>query len=948
MVNINNKNHKLAIVGININGGSVVELDKFERAIYQGKQYSISQSSNLKINEIVNRAIEDAKVELNAKIAVIIVSDDNTASLADLNNPNFTHTATSKTVFSAIQMAQKLLALKEVDAVAIASGASPNSPVLNGGLVLIDADARKNKQRIYATIDAVTIPENSSVKSQTIIQTCQQAFNIARVKAEDIGYLEICGSSILEPNQLEIKELAAAYQSSASELNCAVGSLKTNIGNDVSSEMGSLIKSALCLYYRYIPAVPEWTNPKYPELWRGSPFYVQTQSKPWFLATDTNKRIAAINSFSNGNIAHLILSESPLAQERDSRYLQKMPYYLFPLAADDLTTLIEQIKTLETKISQSDSLAVTAAQTFATYLFDQNATYAVGILGRNFKELQRETQRAIKGIKNAFETGEDWKTPVGSYFTAKPLGKKGKVALVYPGAYSSYVGIARNLFRLFPKIWDSPIIQSVYSRVASIEKFLYPRSLNALTKRQLEGLEQQLIDNPLSMLESEVGIAGLMSTILRDYFKLQPDCCFGYSVGETTMAIAQGIWTDFSPISSGLNSSQLFTSRLCGDKDAVREYWGLKDEEINADWGNYVLMAEVSQVKEYVAKENRVYLTQINTPTEVVIAGDIAGCQRVIAAIGCNAIAAPFNHVIHCEAMASEYDEFVKLHTLPINKQSQIDFYSSANNGIVDLDSEVMGHNIAKVLCQQFDFPRIVNRVYDSGARIFMEVGAGNTCSRWIGENLKDKEHTRIFLNRRGIEEHTSLLRGLAQLVSQRVSLDLSPLYESNSSLESKLKTFTQGDVWEGVEPNLPKPQQPVNISDSKNKKYYTNQEIMVTLSPHYWGCFSMEELQITANFNSQNIEILDVAKNQKADIIDRAIQGQQLFSSFSKKQNEPLLSKNKNISDFIYSNARQISINNLQSSQSQAIFLKGRQSSFNQIVEMVELHLSLLNREIK
>lgn len=32
-----------------------------------------------------------------------------------------------------------------------------------------------------------------------------------------------------------------------------------------------------------------------------------------------------------------------------------MPSLLFPLAADDLTTLIEQIKALETKISQSDS-----------------------------------------------------------------------------------------------------------------------------------------------------------------------------------------------------------------------------------------------------------------------------------------------------------------------------------------------------------------------------------------------------------------------------------------------------------------------------------------------------------------------------------------------------------------------------------------------------------------
>ncbi len=921
MVNSNNKNQKIAIVGININGCSCEELDKFERSIYEGKPYSIPQDSNFKINEIANKALEDANLDASA-IAVTTVSDrDNIPdSQAEFDNYSFTHTAVEKTVFNAIKTAQKLLTAREVEAVVIVSRAA--------ALVLIDADTH-NHQRIYATIDALIIPENSSPKAQTITQTCQQAFNVAGVKPEDISYLEICDCSILEPNPLEIKELVAAYQT-GSELTCAVGSVKTNIGNDAASEMSSLIKTALCLYYRYIPAVPEWSTPKYPELWQASPFYVQTQSKPWFLGAEANKRIAAINSFSNGNLAHLILSEAPQQQERDSRYLEQMPHYLFPLAASEPAGLLEQIQELEERISQSDSLAVTAAQSFAAYQKNQNATYAVAILGRNLKELQRETQRALKGVKKAVLTGEDWKTPVGSCFTAKPLGKKGKVALVYPGAYSSYVGIGRNLFRLFPKIWDSPIIQSVYTRVASIEKFLYPRSLNALTKRQLEDLEQQLMDNPLSMLESEVGIAGLMSTVLRDYFKLQPDCCFGYSVGETTMAIAQGIWTDFNSISSGLNSSELFTTRLSGDKNAVREYWGLTDKEIKGEfWRNYVLMAEVSQVKETIKNEDKVYLTQINTPKEVVIAGDKAACQRVIAAIGCNAIPAPFNHVIHCEAMASEYDEFVKLHTLPIKNKPQIDFYSASKYGLLDLDSKVMGDSIAKVLCEQFDFPRIVNRMEADGAKIFLEVGAGNACSRWIGEILKASEHTTIFLNRRGVDEHTSLLRGLAQLFSHRVSLDLSPLYNLNSS------GFTS---------------QPVSIPPSKNEIQNQNQETMVTLSPHYWSNFSTQELETSAKLNYENLEILDSASYHKLNLItsDEKLDNYKVFSPLINKQIKPRLANKKKLSGLIQSHAKRISETNLQSSQSQAVFLQTRQSSLAEMVKMVKLQISLLNEHIK
>lgn len=940
MVNNNNQNHKLAIVGININGCSCEELDKFERTIYEGKPY-IPHNSNLKINEIVNKILKDAEVESNAKIAVIIASDEeNTAiSQAEFNNLYFTHTAISKTVFNAIKMAQKLLTVEEVDAVAIASVASPDSPALNGGLVLINADARKNNQRIYATIDALTIPENSSPKAQTITQTCQQAFNIAGVKAEDIGYLEICGSSLLEPNQLEIKELVAAYQTSASELSCAVGSLKTNIGNNVASEMGSLIKTALCLYYRYIPAVPQWSTPKYPELWEGSPFYVQTQSKPWFLGAEANKRIAAINSFSNGNLAHLILSEALIAQERDSRYLEQMPTFLFPLAADDLTVLIEKIKALGTTILQSDSLAVSAAQTFTSYQKNQNATYAVGIIGRNLKELQRETERAIKGIQKAFETGGEWKTPVGSYFSANPLGKKGKVAFVYPGAYSSYVGIAQHLFRLFPKILDSSVIKSINSsRVANVEKLLYPRSLNALTRRQLEQLEQQLIENPLSMLESGVGFSAWVSAILKDYFGLQPQSCFGFSLGEVSMAIAQGIWTDFNLTSSGLNSSELFTKRLSGSKDALREYWGLTNTELKREfWRNYVLMAEVSQVEEQIKNEPYVYLTQINTPKEVVIGGDMAACQRVINAIGCNAIPAPFDFVMHCKPMASEYDEFVKLHTLPIRKQPEIDFYSTAKYGLFKLESEAMGHSIAKNLCQQFDFPRIVNRVYADGARIFVEAGAGNACSRWIGEILKGREHSTIFLNRRGIDDHTSLLRALVQLLSHRVEIDLSPLYNLNYS-ESKASFSEVESTSKNLEPT-PK---------DRNQNQNQNPEVMVTLSPHYWSNFSMQELQTSASFHREHIEVLDFVNPQLYTASNEKIDNFQAFSISKNKEISSTLPSSNKLSSLINSHAKIISETNQQSSQSQALFLQGRQSSFNQMVKMVELQISMLNQQIK
>jgi PfaB family protein len=282
------------------------------------------------------------------------------------------------------------------------------------------------------------------------------------------------------------------------------------------------------------------------------------------------------------------------------------------------------------------------------------------------------------------------------------------------------------------------------------------------------------------MLESEVGFAGLMTAILKNYFQIQSPYAFGYSLGETSMMLAQGIWTSFKSTSDYLNSSPLFKTRLSGPKNAVRQHWGLplihenKGEEF---WSNYILICSYSQVREVLKNEPLVYIPLINTPEEVVIAGETQACQRVIETLKCDAFPTSINHVIHCEAMQSEYEELVKVNTLPTQADSNTIFYSAAEYAPMKIDSHLIGKNIAKVLCQQLDFPRLVNHVYNDNIRIFIEVGVGSNCSRWISEILKHQEHLTVSLNKRGVDDHTSIIKALAKLFSHRVELDLSPLY---------------------------------------------------------------------------------------------------------------------------------------------------------------------------
>ncbi|MBD2729717.1 beta-ketoacyl synthase [Nostoc sp. FACHB-892] len=782
-------------------------------------------------------------VEPNEYVSYIAnITASRISALWNFNGPSFTITAGENSVFKAMDVAQMLLTTGEVDtvvvgAVDLAGGfenvwlrnqlAKTNTGVNTlsydqfsngwnvgegaGAVVLKRHDtAKQNGDRIYAVIDAISFTHHYSTQSElnnglptpdakAVNQACEQAFNIAGIQSTDVDYLEVFGSGIPQQDEAEITGLLQAYQRGTDDLDCALGSVKANIGHTfVASGIASLIKTALCLYHRYIPATPKWSGVKTPQIWQDSPFYVAPKSTPWLLNKEGMPRIAAINSMGiDGTCSHLILSEELSQNKRPRHSLGRKSPYLFLVAFDNYSELGQQISNLQEAIDNTFSLAVVAKLTFTTFKQRQEAKYTLAIVGSNKQELSQEIKLAHKGVKNATERGIDWQTPLGSYFTANPLGKKGAVACVYPSLGSSYLGISQDIFRLLPEVFDS--LSSMNSDVAETGKLLYPRSLSKLSNTQLEALEKQFLANAKATSQIEAQIAGFYTSILQYIFKLQPKFVFGFSLGEITMMFAQGAWRDLDQEKHPHRFSWLYDHTLSGSKEALRKYWGLPniDSKDNNLWNTYILLAAPSQVQECIRSENRVYITMINSPREVVIAGEKQACERVIKSLNCNAIHTPLDLVVHCPPVQSEYDRLVKDFTISTKNAPGIIFYSAADYAPLTLESSAIAHSFAKVICQQIDFPRLVNRVYEDGARIFIELGAGSGTSRLIDQILDSKEHIALSLNRKGINDHTSLIRTLAKLISHQVTLDLSPLYsqdqEASTSNKSMPKTITLG-----------------------------------------------------------------------------------------------------------------------------------------------------------
>ena len=137
---------------------------------------------------------------------------------------------------------------------------------------------------------------------------------------------------------------------------------------------------------------------------------------------------------------------------------------------------------------------------------------------------------------------------------------------------------------------------------------------------------------------------------------------------------------------------------------------------------------------------------------------------------------APYEHAIHCPPVESEFEAFERMHYWPVEHKPEIPVYSAADYTPLEMESHSIARSFAHMLTHAVDFPRLVEQVYSDGARVFIELGAGSNCSKWVDAILKDRPHASMTINQNNVSDNVSILKLLARLIGQRVPLDLSIL----------------------------------------------------------------------------------------------------------------------------------------------------------------------------
>ncbi|MCX7366161.1 MAG: beta-ketoacyl synthase N-terminal-like domain-containing protein [Alphaproteobacteria bacterium] len=187
------------------------------------------------------------------------------------------------------------------------------------GVVLLKrlVDAERDGDDIYAVVrgwganqdgktNGITAPNQ---ESQTRLEA--GIYRKFGIDPEHIQLVEAHGTGTKLGDPIEVDALCSSFrQFTGKEQFCALGSVKTNIGHlATAAGVAGVIKSVLALQRKQLPPTINYQSLNEHIRLQGSPFYVNTECRPW-PADAGRKRLAAVSSFGfSGTNAHVVLEE---------------------------------------------------------------------------------------------------------------------------------------------------------------------------------------------------------------------------------------------------------------------------------------------------------------------------------------------------------------------------------------------------------------------------------------------------------------------------------------------------------------------------------------------------------------------------------------------------------------------------------------------------------------
>ena len=247
------------------------------------------------------------------------------------------------------------------------------------------ADAERDGDRIYAVIKGVGGSSDGKDKGLTAprpegqMRALTRAYAKAHVSPATVEIIEAHGTGTAVGDQAEVASLSRVFSAAgAARQSCGIGSVKSMIGHTkCTAGVASVIKIALALHHKVLPPTINVEKPNTRVNFPATPFYVNTEARPWIKKQVDVPRRAGVSAFGfGGTNFHAVLEEyTGDYQEESTRHASnRWPSELFLWRARSRQALVEAITPLEKALASATAEVELSHLAYTAYGVVQTTT----------------------------------------------------------------------------------------------------------------------------------------------------------------------------------------------------------------------------------------------------------------------------------------------------------------------------------------------------------------------------------------------------------------------------------------------------------------------------------------------------------------------------------------------------------------------------------------------
>ena len=617
------------------------------------------------------------------------------------------------------------------------------------------ADAERDGDHVYAVIRGVGTSSDGrgaaiyAPRPEGQVRALRRAYESAGYGPGSVELVEAHGTGTRAGDAAEFAALREVFAAShAGSAWCALGSVKSQIGHTkAAAGAAGLLKAVLALAHQTLPPTIKVDQPSAALGIDGSPFYLNTQARPWTRAADHPRR-ASVSSFGfGGTNFHVTLEEyRPPAGSRArpaGRFAAGPELVL--LSAGSRDELLRRLR----QLGPSRSLSVVAGQTRQDFRADDDLRLAVTVSS------PADLAAKLTAAEMLIEGGA---TAAPGIHLATGGAQPGRVGFLFPGQGSQYVGMGADVAMAMPQA------QASWDRTASLglgevplHTVVFPAP--AFTDAGRLGQEARLTATEWAQPALAAHSMALLS-VLSD-LKLVPDCVAGHSFGELTALYAAGAVGPDTLLRLARRRGELM-------REAAAEPSAML--AVTASW---------DQAAGAIEQVPGVWLANDNAPRQVVLAGTREALEAAAARLSGQRIgtmwlnAAAAFHSPLVAAAAGPLLDFLRAADV---RAPSVKVYAGADATVYPDDQDELRRRLADQLTAPVRFVDVINAMYADGVRTFVEVGPGAVLTGLAGQILGDREHAAVCLDRRGRAGLAVLLDGFGRLAVRGVAMDAAAL----------------------------------------------------------------------------------------------------------------------------------------------------------------------------